>query len=141
MKVLVIGATGTIGSAVVEALQPDHEVIGAGHSGGEPRVEITSGDSLRALFRRVGALDAVVCAAGPARFGSLETLADEDFAFSVRYKLMGQVGVSRAALAHRGVGILVAARPRATAARYRLADPDAVARLLGCLAAGSGEGS
>jgi len=46
-----------------------------------------------------------------------------------------------AALAGRGVGILVAARPRATAARYRLADPDAVARLLECLVAGSGNES
>ncbi|HYW04831.1 MAG TPA: trehalose-phosphatase [Gammaproteobacteria bacterium] len=42
-----------------------------------------------------------------------------------------------AALADRGIGILVAARPRATAARYRLADPGAVAVLLDCLAAGT----
>lgn len=98
MKILVIGGMGTIGSAVVEVLRPDHEVVAAGHASGDPRVEITSASSLRLLFRRVGPLDAVVCAAGPARFGSLDRLADDDLAFSVRCKLMGQVGVSRAAL-------------------------------------------
>ncbi|HYW02466.1 MAG TPA: short chain dehydrogenase [Gammaproteobacteria bacterium] len=99
MKVLVIGGTGTIGRAVVTALQSRHDVIAAGHTGGDPRVEITSASSLRSLFRRVGALDAVVCSAGPARFGSLEQLRDEDFTFAVGHKLLGQVGVSRAALA------------------------------------------
>jgi len=36
MKIIVIGATGTIGRAVVEALDPRHEIIQVGkHSGDE----------------------------------------------------------------------------------------------------------
>src|SRR5690606_6056370 len=56
--------------------------------------------SIRALFASVGHVDAVVCAAGAARFAPLAELTDDDFAFSIANKLMGQVNVIRQALAH-----------------------------------------
>ena len=50
------------------------------------------------MFARAGAMDAVVCAAGDARFKPFTELTDEDFAFSIRHKLMGQVDLTRIAL-------------------------------------------
>ena len=47
------------------------------------------------MYQAVRKLDAVVCAAGQARFAPLAALTDEDFAFSIANKLMGQVNVVR----------------------------------------------
>jgi NAD(P)-dependent dehydrogenase (short-subunit alcohol dehydrogenase family) len=46
----------------------------------------------------VGSFDAVISAAGAARFGSLTELTEEDFSFSAANKLMGQVNLVRLGL-------------------------------------------
>ena len=99
MKVLVIGASGTIGTAVVAALKERHEVIGASRNGGDMRADLADMASIRALFERAGKVDAVVSAAGEARFKPLADLTDDDFAFSLANKLMGQVNLARIAAA------------------------------------------
>jgi NAD(P)-dependent dehydrogenase (short-subunit alcohol dehydrogenase family) len=97
MKIVVIGATGTIGAAVVRALAPRHEVIGASrHS--DPGVDILDGKSIARLFEHVAAIDAVISCAGGGAWKPLAQLTDEDFAHTLRDKLMGQVNVVRAAL-------------------------------------------
>jgi NAD(P)-dependent dehydrogenase (short-subunit alcohol dehydrogenase family) len=95
MKVMVIGSTGTIGRAVVERLSPRHEVIKVGHKHGEYRVDISSSDSIKTLYEAVGRVDAVVSAAGMAKFAPLNQLMDEDFLLSINNKLMGQVNLVR----------------------------------------------
>jgi len=100
MKVVVIGATGTIGKAVADALvKRGHNVIRASRKS-EVRVDIENSATVRALFNLVKDVDAVVTCAGSGGWGSLAKLADEDFAFSLRSKLMGQVNVVRIAKDH-----------------------------------------
>lgn len=98
MRVLLIGAAGTIGRAVAQALSR-HEVISAGRRGGDVRVDLAEPASIRAMFAKVGRVDAVVSAAGEAAFKPLDQLTDEDFAFSLSSKLMGQVNLVRYGLA------------------------------------------
>jgi NAD(P)-dependent dehydrogenase (short-subunit alcohol dehydrogenase family) len=100
MRVLVVGATGTIGKPLCDALATRHEVVRVGHRDGDHRVEYTSADSIRRLFTEVGAVDAVVCCAGGARFQPLAHLGDDDFDFSFRHKLMGQVNLVRYGMDH-----------------------------------------
>lgn len=95
MRILVIGGTGTIGSAVVAALSSQHEVVIAGRTSGSIHVDLVSPDSIRAMFQSIGRCDAVVSAAGQAKFGSLDELTDADFVFSFSNKLMGQVNLVR----------------------------------------------
>ena len=95
MRVLVIGGTGTIGSAVVENFSSDNEVLVAGHSQGDYQVDIASPKSIRRLFEETGVVDAVVSCAGRAAFGALDQLADEEFQLSLNNKLMGQVNLVR----------------------------------------------
>ncbi|MFW6289826.1 MAG: short chain dehydrogenase [Mariniphaga sp.] len=91
MKAIVIGATGTIGSAVVRRLETSgYEVIKASrHS--EESVDIQYEDSIKKLLERTGKVDVVISAAGRAAFGEMNKLSDDDFALSIGNKLMGQV--------------------------------------------------
>jgi len=95
MRVIVVGATGTIGSAVVAALSAQHDVVSVGHTSGAIRVDLASIESILQLFRTVEAFDALVCAAGRAAFGSLDELKDADFQIGLSNKLMGQVNLVR----------------------------------------------
>lgn len=95
MRVIVIGGMGTIGSAVVAGLSVRHEVVTVGRTRGEFQVDLASAESIRAMFQSVGKFDAVVSAAGQAKFGSLDELTDADYLFSFSNKLMGQANLVR----------------------------------------------
>jgi len=95
MRILLIGGTGTIGSAVYSLLAENHEVVRGTRSGEDLKVDMTVPSSIREMFTRAGRFDALVCAAGQARFGALAELKDKDFAFTLGNKLMGQVDLVR----------------------------------------------
>lgn len=95
MRVVVIGSTGLIGKVVTSVLSGKHDIVAVGHSLGDIRVDITDRKSIATLFQRIGRFDALVSAAGGARFGALDELTDEDFDASLRDKLMGQVNLVR----------------------------------------------
>jgi NAD(P)-dependent dehydrogenase (short-subunit alcohol dehydrogenase family) len=97
MSILVVGGTGTIGSAVVEALG-DREVVAAGHTSGEVQVDLADPPSIDRLYEAVGPVDAVLSCAGEAAFGGLAELSDDDFETSLSNKLMGQVTLVRRGL-------------------------------------------
>lgn len=93
MKILLVGATGTIGSAVAAALAPRHEIIAASFSKSEHNVDIADSGSIRNLYREVGQIDAVISAAGLAKFAPLASLSEDDFRFCYSNKLMGQINL------------------------------------------------
>lgn len=62
MRIVVIGASGTIGKAVVAALAAGNEVVAVGKSSGDFRVDLGSKPSIEALFKSLGRIDAVVSA-------------------------------------------------------------------------------
>ena len=95
MRIVVIGATGTIGQAVADALAKRHEVIRVGHRRGDHQVDLASKASIEALFKQIGEFDALVSAAGDAAFGALNELTDEQFQLGLSNKLMGQVNLAR----------------------------------------------
>jgi NAD(P)-dependent dehydrogenase (short-subunit alcohol dehydrogenase family) len=97
MKIVIIGAPGTIGRAIVEALKPRHEVIEVGKSRGTLTVDIRDIDSVRDLFEKIGTFDAVITASGNVHFGPLTTMSPDQFRVGLNDKLMGQVNVVLAA--------------------------------------------
>jgi NAD(P)-dependent dehydrogenase (short-subunit alcohol dehydrogenase family) len=94
MRILLIGATGTIARAVAAALSR-HDLILASQQKAPEKVDISDPASIRALLGRVGQVDAIVAAAGGAAWKPLGQLSDADFEFSLKNKLMGQVNVAR----------------------------------------------
>jgi len=99
MKVVVIGATGTIGKALVTALSGRHEVIRVSRKLGI-KVDIEDSRSIKQLFENIKPIDAVVSCAGSAAFRPFAQLTDEDFELSIHSKLMGQVNLVRIGMNH-----------------------------------------
>jgi NAD(P)-dependent dehydrogenase (short-subunit alcohol dehydrogenase family) len=91
VRIIVVGGAGTIGTAVVELLSARHDIVVAGRRSGDVRVDISSEDSVRSMYQRIGSFDALVCTAGEAHFGPFETVTEEELALGVHSKLLGQV--------------------------------------------------
>ncbi len=91
MKILVIGASGTIGRAIVNELSLRHDIIAAGYSHGDIQVDIADADSIVSMYKQVTDLDAVVCATGKVHFAELAEMKEADYAIGLNNKLMGQV--------------------------------------------------
>ena len=100
MRILLIGATGTIGSEVARALSSGHEIVSVSRGHTAITVDIADPQSIRAMYQAAGKVDAVICAAGGARRKPLAELSDDDFDYSIRNKLMGQVNVIRYGFDH-----------------------------------------
>lgn len=95
MKILVIGANGTIGSKVALHFKEKHEVITASRNAGDLRLDISSAESIQNLFNQLGKIDAIVNCAGAVKWNDLNELTEEDFYVGIQSKLMGQVNLVR----------------------------------------------
>lgn len=94
MKILVVGAAGTIGRFIVNELAPRHEIIEASKSRGQYQVDITDQESIRQLFSKTGNVDAIVAVAGNVHWGPLKEMTEEQFRLGLNEKLMGQVNLT-----------------------------------------------
>jgi NAD(P)-dependent dehydrogenase (short-subunit alcohol dehydrogenase family) len=108
MRIIVVGATGTIGKAVAQLLKDKgHEVVGASRSS-QPAIDITDPSSIDAFYSQVGEVDAIVSAAGDAVPGPTDKITDEQLQFSLSSKLQGQINVVRKGLSYlRPNGVFV----------------------------------
>jgi len=88
MRILVIGATGTIGQAIVRQLEPEHEVLPASRHSHPLAVDMTNSATVQELLQQIQPLDAIICPAGETRLKPLATLTDE-VQFCVQNKLLG----------------------------------------------------
>jgi NAD(P)-dependent dehydrogenase (short-subunit alcohol dehydrogenase family) len=103
-RIVVVGATGTIGKAIVAALGSRFEVIPVSHRQGAYRVDLADAESIRRTLTSIGKIDAIISAAGVASFAPFATLTDDDFWLGIRNKLMGQVNVARIGAEHLNDG-------------------------------------
>jgi NAD(P)-dependent dehydrogenase (short-subunit alcohol dehydrogenase family) len=99
-KIIVVGASGTIGRAVAAVLESGNDVIRVGHSQGEYTVDLAKKASIETMLAGIGSFDAIVCAAGLSKFGSVYEASEDDFLTGINHKLMGQVNLARLALHH-----------------------------------------
>jgi NAD(P)-dependent dehydrogenase (short-subunit alcohol dehydrogenase family) len=95
MRILTIGGNGTIGKKVSAHFAKKHDVVIGGRNSGDVIVDIADSRSIEAMFGAVGALDAVVCIAGEAKWAAFDSMTEEDYYIGLRSKLMGQVNLVR----------------------------------------------
>lgn len=93
MKIIIVGATGTMGKHLTSALEKEHEVIKVAFKGGDIRVDITSTESIENMFKQVGAFDALISTAGPTYVGPWKKMTDKEFRKGVDGKMMGQINL------------------------------------------------
>ncbi|GAB4073868.1 short chain dehydrogenase [Barrientosiimonas marina] len=93
MRILVVGASGTIGEKVTESLASRHEVFRAGRNGADVSVDIMSPESISDMYKTIGPVDAVINASGGANFKSVPELTPELNEKGIESKLKGQVNL------------------------------------------------
>lgn len=94
MRILLVGASGTLGRAIDARLSARHTVLRAHRDSTDYPVDITRPDSIRALFERTGEVDAIVVASGSVHFAPLAEQTDATFDIGIRSKMMGQINVA-----------------------------------------------
>jgi NAD(P)-dependent dehydrogenase (short-subunit alcohol dehydrogenase family) len=93
MKIIIVGATGTLGKKVAEAFAQKHEVIRVGNTKGDVRVDITDETSIKAMFEKVGPFDALISTSGKGPFAPVSQMTGEVFKSGLLDKLLGQVNL------------------------------------------------
>lgn len=100
LKILLIGATGLLGTAIAKELEGKHEIIRAARKNADVEVDITEPLLIREMYEQVGKVDAVVSATGTAHFGPLEELTPELNEITIKSKLKGQINLVLLGLDH-----------------------------------------
>lgn len=105
LRILLIGASGVLGRAIVAELSPRHDIVSAGSKTGDIRIDIADPASIEAGLKAAGPLDAVACAAGAVNWRSLSAikpapLEKSSYGLGLIDKLMGQVNLTLAARDH-----------------------------------------
>jgi NAD(P)-dependent dehydrogenase (short-subunit alcohol dehydrogenase family) len=94
MKILIVGASGLLGSGAVSALSDENEIIRASRSG-NVSVDLTDPNSIAAMYEQVGKVDAVIAATGKVPFKSITALTLEDYRSGIEDKVLGQIELVR----------------------------------------------
>lgn len=93
MKVVIVGASGTVGRAVVDELSPRHEIVKVGRKSGDVNVDITSAESITKMYEAIGSFDALISTTGNVHFGDINQMSEQDYYVGIKDKLMGQVNL------------------------------------------------
>ncbi|HEV7332308.1 MAG TPA: short chain dehydrogenase [Flavisolibacter sp.] len=93
MKIVIVGASGTMGSYLSKAFEKEHEVIRADRNNSDVQVDITSPAAIEKMYQEIGAFDALICTAGPTYVGPWKNLNEETFRIGVEGKMLGQINL------------------------------------------------
>jgi NAD(P)-dependent dehydrogenase (short-subunit alcohol dehydrogenase family) len=93
MKIIIVGATGTMGKHLASAFEKDHEIIRVSTKGGDIQADITDPGSVEEMYKKIGQFDALVCTAGTTHVGPWSKMAPADFKKGLEGKLLGQVNL------------------------------------------------
>jgi len=94
MKIVIVGASGTMGQYLANVLEKEnHEIIRASRSSEELQVDTTSTQSIEAMFARIGTFDALISTAGETFVGPWKNLNDQTFKKGIEGKMMGQINL------------------------------------------------
>lgn len=93
MRIIIVGASGTMGKHLTGAFEKEHEIIKAGSKSGDIQVDITSASSIEAMYKQAGVFDALISTAGPTYVGPWKTLTDKEFRKGIEGKMMGQINL------------------------------------------------
>ena len=92
MKIIIIGASGIIGTEVDKALSIGNEIIRVGRSSGQVQCDYTTLESIKEMFEKVGKFDSLISVVGgDSVFKPFEHLTDDDYRYGFERKFLGQI--------------------------------------------------
>ena len=95
MKIIIVGASGKIGSEIDKAVSRNHEVVRVGATSGDVQCDYTNTDSVTGMFETIGPFDALVAVAGgDSIFKRFDELDGNDYRHGFERKFLGQVRLS-----------------------------------------------
>jgi NAD(P)-dependent dehydrogenase (short-subunit alcohol dehydrogenase family) len=97
MKFLVVGSTGLIGSYVAKTLSKHGQVVGVSRTT-DIKVDVKDPTSIKAMYEKVGKVDAVASCIGKVAFKPVTELTYEDYLMGFKDKALGQVELVRAGI-------------------------------------------
>ncbi|KOV86781.1 short chain dehydrogenase [Nocardia sp. NRRL S-836] len=101
MRILLVGATGTLGTAVHQELtERKHDVVTVARTGGDLQYDVTDPAQVADLYAAVGQVDAVAAAAGSVPYKPLAELTVADYQAGLTGKVLSQVALVREGLSH-----------------------------------------
>jgi NAD(P)-dependent dehydrogenase (short-subunit alcohol dehydrogenase family) len=96
MKILLVGATGMLGTAVGKALAGrGHEVVTVGRTAGDIRADVADPEQTARVFAQVGDPDAVASAAGHVPHKRIVDMTPEDYLSAYHGKVAAQIELVR----------------------------------------------
>lgn len=93
MKIVIVGASGTMGTYLANAFAKEHEVVRVDRKSEGINVDITSTESIEKMYQQIGSFDALISTAGPTFVGPWKKLDDAAFRLGVEGKMMGQINL------------------------------------------------
>jgi len=93
MKIIIVGASGTMGKYLVAAFEKEHEIVRVGSKSGDFQVDITSPEDIENFFKQIGPFDALISTAGPTYVGPWKKMTDKEFRKGIEGKMMGQINL------------------------------------------------
>jgi len=93
MRIIIVGASGTMGKYLTSAFEKEHEIVRVGSKSGDFQVDITSPEEIEDFFKQVGPFDALISTAGPTYVGPWKKMTDKEFRKGVEGKMMGQINL------------------------------------------------
>lgn len=97
MRILLVGATGKLGTAVhQELVERKHDVVTVSRTGGDLQYDVTDPAQVAELYQ----VDAVASAAGSVPFKPIAELTVQDYQSAVTGKVLSQVALVKEGLTH-----------------------------------------
>ena len=93
MKIIIVGASGIMGSYLSELFGRDHDIIRVGCKIGDIQADITSPASIAGMYKQAGAFDALISTAGPTHVGPWKKMSVAQFRDGLEGKLLGQINL------------------------------------------------
>lgn len=92
MKIIIVGASGTMGKEVNKALSVRHDIVRVGSRSGDLQCDYTVPESVRDMFEKIGEFDALISViGGDSVFKPFSVLDDDDYRYGFERKFLGQI--------------------------------------------------